>query len=312
MLKSEDPLVSILMNCFNGEKYLREALDSILNQNYQNWELIFWDNQSTDNSAHLFKIYKDPRFKYILATKHTDLGGGRANAFQYLTGDLIAILDTDDIWLPTKLEKQIPLFDDPEVGIVISDTLFFNKNNEKTLYGKNPPLTGVVFEELLTSYFVSLETLVMRTSTVMELPRAFDPDFSFIADFDLVVRLSRISILAYYPEVLAKWRVHESSDTWKYPLAFTEEKERWIVKQIEEDSSFQEIYKKQIQIFNSKNYRERAIFEIRNNKNRVEAIRNVLKTRFIDWRDWVLLLLCITPFAGNILLYIQKKKAQLA
>ena len=65
-------------------------------------------------------------------------------------------------------------------------------------------------------------------------------------------------------------------------------------------------------VFNSKNYRERAIFEIRNNKNRVEAIRNVLKTRFIDWRDWVLLLLCITPFAGNILLYIQKKKAQLA
>lgn len=312
MLKPEEPLVSILMNCFNGEKYLKESLDSILNQTYQNWELIFWDNQSTDNSADLFKTYKDPRFKYFFATKHTDLGGGRANAYQYLTGDFIAVLDTDDLWLPTKLEKQIPLFDDPKVGIVISDTLFFNEKNEKTLYGKKPPHTGEVFEKLLTNYFVSLETLVMRSTTVMELPRAFDPDFSFIADFDLVVRLSRISKLAYYPEVLAKWRVHECSDTWKYPLAFTEEKERWIVKQIEEDCTFNDIYKKQIQIFHSKNFRERAIFEISNNKNRVQAISNVLKTKLMDWRDWGLLLLCFTPFAGNILLYIQNKKLQLA
>ena len=65
MEKTEGALVSILMNCYNGEKYLREALNSILVQTFQNWELIFWDNQSTDGSARIFKNYKDERFKYF-------------------------------------------------------------------------------------------------------------------------------------------------------------------------------------------------------------------------------------------------------
>ena len=306
------PEVTVLLSVYNGEKYLREAIESVLSQTFQNWELIFWDNQSTDQSANIFKSYKDPRLKYFLAPEHTDLGGGRAKAFQYLTGEFISILDTDDIWLPKKLEKQVPLFEAPEIGIVICDTLFFNEKTEKALYGKKTPHTGSVFEKLMTNYFVSSETIVFRKSTALKLPRAFDHDFNFISDFDLVVRLSRISKMAFCPDVLAKWRVHGESHSWKYPLTFVEEKERWIVKLIEEDFSFKEIYKKQIHIFNSKNFRERAIFEISNNKNRMAAIRNVIKTQFTDWRDWVLLMICFTPFAEIIFLYLQKRKVQLA
>jgi len=312
MRKMAEPLVSILMNCYNGEKYLQEAIDSVLAQTYTNWELIFWDNRSTDQSAEIFKSYNDTRLKYFLTPEHTDLGGGRARAFQYLTGEFIAILDTDDMWFPKKLEKQVPLFEDPEIGIVISDTFFFNEKTEKALYGKKLPLTGSVFEKLMTNYFVSSETIVFRMSTALKLPRAFDPDFNFISDFDLVVRLSRISKLAFYPEVLAKWRVHEGNHTWKYPLTFVEEKERWIMKQMAEDPSFSEIFKKQIKIFNSTNYRGRAVFQISNNRNRVEAIQYVIKTRFIDWRDWILLLLCLTPFSNIVLSYHYKRKAQLA
>ena len=61
----KNPLVSILMNCFNGEKYLHEAIESLKNQTYTNWELIFWDNQSSDNSAEIFKKYKDKRMIII-------------------------------------------------------------------------------------------------------------------------------------------------------------------------------------------------------------------------------------------------------
>ena len=222
--KPEEPLVSIMMNCYNGEKYIREAIESVLAQTFQNWELIFWDNQSIDQSANIFKSYKDPRLKYFLSPEHTDLGGGRANAFQHLTGEFIAILDTDDIWLPKKLEKQVPLFETPEIGIVICDTLFFNEKTEKALYGNKPPHTGSVFEKLMTNYFVSSETIVFRMSTALKLPRAFDHDFNFISDFDLVVRLSRISKMAFCPDVLAKWRVHGESHSWKYPLTFVERK----------------------------------------------------------------------------------------
>ena len=65
MTMTDNPLISIIMNCYNGEKYLQEALDSVINQTYKNWEIIFWDNQSTDNSSFILKSYKDHRIKYF-------------------------------------------------------------------------------------------------------------------------------------------------------------------------------------------------------------------------------------------------------
>ena len=71
----EQPLVSIIINCYNGEKYLSKALDSITLQTYKNWEVVFWDNRSNDKSAEIFKRYKnnDNRLKYYLAPKHSNI-----------------------------------------------------------------------------------------------------------------------------------------------------------------------------------------------------------------------------------------------
>jgi glycosyltransferase involved in cell wall biosynthesis len=304
----DEPKVSILMNCYNGEKYLREAVDSILTQTYSNWEVIFWDNRSTDRSAEIFKSYNDKRLKYFLAPEHTNLGGGRAGAWEYLTGDFIAVLDADDVWFPTKLEKQLPLFVDAEVGIVISDTIFFNEVAERPLYAHKYPPTGWVFERLLTGYYVSLETLVIRKTAALKLPRAFDPDFSAIADFDLVVRLSRIAKLALVPEPLAKWRVHADSDTWKYPLSFVEEKEKWINKQILEDQKFSVDFAVSIEQFKNKNTRTKVIYFICH-KRRIEAVNILLQSGFDHWHAWCLLLLCCFPFSDIILEFALKKRS---
>ena len=236
MQKTEEPLVSILMNCFNGEIYLREALKSILAQTYQNWELIFWDNQSTDQSADIFKSYKDDRLKYYYSPKHTNLGGGRAKAYPLLRGEFIAILDTDDLWLPNKLEEQLKCFDDENIGISITNTEFFSKKRSKVLY-KKPPTQGWVTNELLKNYYISLETVMLRCSFVQSLEYAFDPDFSHIADFDLIVRTSTVSKLAYIPKVLAKWRVHNASGSWASKEVFVFEKKKWLLKN-ENKSSF--------------------------------------------------------------------------
>ncbi len=99
------PLVSVIMNCFNGEQYLREAIDSVIAQTYQNWELIFYDNQSIDNSAEIFKTYNDKRLRYFYASNHTLLYEARNNAIQYASGYFLAFLDVDDWWDPLKLEK---------------------------------------------------------------------------------------------------------------------------------------------------------------------------------------------------------------
>ena len=82
--------ISIIVNCFNGEKYLKQTVDSILEQEYENWELIFWDNKSTDNSSKIFKKYNDVRIKYFLAYNHTSLYMARNLATEKATGDFLA------------------------------------------------------------------------------------------------------------------------------------------------------------------------------------------------------------------------------
>ena len=126
---NNQPLVSIIMNCFNGEKYLKDSIDSVISQTYENWEIIFWDNQSNDKSEKIFKNYKDDRLKYYYADSHTEiLYKAKNNALRKANGQFIAFLDVDDWWLPKKLEKQIPLFDDHDVGLVYGNAWeFFEK-----------------------------------------------------------------------------------------------------------------------------------------------------------------------------------------
>ena len=76
-INKSQPRVSILLNCYNGELYLKKAIDSIIDQTYKNWELVFWDNQSTDKSKKIFKSYKDRRLKYFKSKKHTTLYAAR-------------------------------------------------------------------------------------------------------------------------------------------------------------------------------------------------------------------------------------------
>ena len=225
------PRVSVLMNCFNGERYLREAIDSVLAQTFADWELVFWDNRSTDASVEICRSYRDPRIKCLIAPEHTNLGGARARAAAHLSGEFVAVLDVDDVWLPDKLSRQIPCFNDPQVGIVISDTLFFtDAGAQRRLFGDRFPPQGRVFADLLASYFCSLETVVMRHAAIRALGHGFDPALSHISDFDLIVRLSHDWKLVCVPEVLAKWRVHASSGTWSEPERFYREKVEFIRK----------------------------------------------------------------------------------
>ena len=120
---------------------------------------------------------------------------------------------------------------------------------KEKVYYKKPPPTGFVFPYLLRDYRISLETLVFRKATADSLTRAFDPEFSFIADMDLAIRLSRVSHLAHFPAPLAKWRVHAKSESWSSPETFLFERERWIKKMLQENPGLQELYPKEIHIF---------------------------------------------------------------
>ena len=119
------PLVSVIMNVRNGASYLREALDSVLAQTFTDWELIVWDDCSTDNSAQIISEYRDPRIRYFLSPEDTPLGKARDSAIRQASGEWLAFLDQDDIWLPRKLEMQMALAA-TGVGIVYGRTVMFD------------------------------------------------------------------------------------------------------------------------------------------------------------------------------------------
>ena len=97
-----NPKVSILMNCYNGEKFLKKAIESIYAQTYQNWEILFVDNQSTDRSLEVAKSF-DERLRIIPTPEFMNLGQAREFGLGHATGEYLAFLDVDDLWLPQKL-----------------------------------------------------------------------------------------------------------------------------------------------------------------------------------------------------------------
>ena len=104
-----EPLVSIIMPAYNCEQFIGCALDSVIAQTYQNWEVIAVDDCSTDKTIDIVAAYaqKDPRIKYYKLSKNSGAAIARNKAIELAQGKYIAFLDSDDIWFPTKLEKQI-------------------------------------------------------------------------------------------------------------------------------------------------------------------------------------------------------------
>ena len=252
------PIVSVIMNCFNGEKYLREAIESVYIQIYTNWEIIFWDNASTDQSAEIAKNYDD-RLRYFKGEKTVTLGCARNLAIEQAKGEYIAFLDCDDIWLPEKLERQIPLFKNSQVGLVYCDVIQFNhRGYAKPKYGKYSPPQGEVFEAILMNNFLCMSTVVLRSEVMKKYQEWFDPLFTVIEDTDLFVRVSRNWEVAYVPFLGCKYRMHENSESFSSPMLFRQEEEMMVGKFSKIFPEFKNLYesrwKQQIE-------RDRAIVE---------------------------------------------------
>ena len=227
--KNNQPLVSIIMNCYNGEDFLHESIESILNQTYRNWELIFWDNQSKDKSSEIFKSYKDERLKYFLANKHTSLYKARNLAIEKSKGDYIAFLDTDDLWEKEKLELQMHSFNNLEVGVVFSNLWMIKKNiKKKKLYEKKKLPEGIIYDKLITNYNIGIITAVIRKKYYIKLKKKFDERFSIIGDFDLFLRLSKICKFESIQRPLASYRLHGKNLSILNKEKEIEESELWL------------------------------------------------------------------------------------
>jgi glycosyltransferase involved in cell wall biosynthesis len=205
--------VSINLCCYNSEKYLRETIDSIVNQIYKDWELVIINDGSTDSTESIIYEYINQDYPIIYHYQENHgLGYSRNEALKRSQGEYIAFIDHDDIWLPEKLERQIPLFDDPEVGLVFSDAIYFRENGkDERLYEKEPYWEGNCFSQLISNYFLCLPTVVIRRSCLDDLDEWFDLRFKMIEEADLFRRISYKWKLRIICEPLSRYRIHESS-----------------------------------------------------------------------------------------------------
>ncbi len=218
MDRKDQPLVSVIMNCYNGEKYLREAIDSVYAQTYENWEIIFWDNASTDKSAEIAKSY-DSKLNYFCGKKTIPLGAARNKALEQCNGQYIAFLDVDDLWLPNKLMVQIRMFKNyDDVGIVIGNVIERRVGyGDEIKYSKKfLPKEGFVYKELLKNYYINIATVVIRVDVLDLMDYMFDTRYNMIEEFDLFIRMAFITKLKYVDEIVAIHRIHPNNLSTKY------------------------------------------------------------------------------------------------
>jgi glycosyltransferase involved in cell wall biosynthesis len=210
----DHPLVSVIMNCYNSDQYLKEAVDCVFAQTYSNWEIIFWDNASTDNSAKIAKSYTDERMRYFQGELTVPLGMARNLAIEKSSGKFIAFLDCDDLWMPEKLALQVDLFKNEKIGLVYSDVVnFMYGKTLSRLFEHASPIKGNVFSELLQHYILPMSSVVVRKEILSEIGGLFDNRFHVLEDKDFFLRIAKISELDFVPQVLSKWRVRADSES---------------------------------------------------------------------------------------------------
>ena len=208
IINMKNGLVSIIINCYNGSLFVRQAVESVLSQTYSKWEVVFWDNQSTDDSASIVKSYKDSRIRYILAPQHTKLGEARYLAVNQCQGEYISFLDTDDVYYPDNLERKIEFIERETADVVYGGVVYISKSGEEI--GRRLPRykSGMLFESLLYQFDVEVASIMIRRSALVEENLNFDPRIYGSEEYDLLLRLSVRRRFAIVNQSISKVRIH--------------------------------------------------------------------------------------------------------
>lgn len=228
MKKNIKPLVSVIVNCHNGEKFLNESLNSIISQTYKNWEIIFFDNLSTDKSSLIVKSLKDQRIKYFKTKKFLNLYHARNQAITKCKGKYICFLDTDDIWCRDKLMKQVLYLEkNKEFRLVYSNYFTLNHQNKKKEKKFNFIIkSGFMTQNLINNYTVGILTTIIEKKIFKYFK--FKNNLNVIGDFDFFIRASQKFKFGYIKKPLAIYRIHESNLSKKKLNIYIKELSDWI------------------------------------------------------------------------------------
>ncbi|MBW2977898.1 glycosyltransferase family 2 protein [Candidatus Woesearchaeota archaeon] len=202
------PLISVIITVFNRPQFISQAIDSVLAQTYKNYEIILVDDGSTNkNLKKVLEPYIKNKKIRCIYQKNTGLWGSRNTGIKNAEGEFIAFLDDDDLWLPKKLEKQVPLFKDKQVGLVYSGRYTFGEGKNKTDFNKC--YKGWIFDKLLEDPFITGSSTIVRKECLKKVG-LFKP-YKFAQDYELWLRISKKYKADFVSEHLVKYRVHSTN-----------------------------------------------------------------------------------------------------
>lgn len=202
----QKPLVSVIMPSYNTEKYIAKSIDSVLRQTYQNWELIITVNPSIDRTAIIAKEYceRDPRIHLITPDQHQGIAEARQTSIQQARGRYLAFLDSDDIWVHEKLEKQVKFMQDNDLAFTYGDYEIIDTNGKPT--GKIIHNDGIVdYNKYLKNTIIGCGSVMLDKEKVGEIKA---PSNEVNDDMGLWCSIMRRGVVAYpLGEVLYQYRV---------------------------------------------------------------------------------------------------------
>jgi glycosyltransferase involved in cell wall biosynthesis len=206
----QNPKVTVLMPVYNGEKYLSEAIDSILAQSYKNFELLIINDGSTDNCVSIINSYNDPRIRLVHNEKNLKLIATLNKGLELAQGEYIARMDCDDISLPERLAKQVAFMDsNPAIGICGTWVKTFGELDGHVW--QFPPEPDQIKAGLFFENQIAHPSVLIRRASLKEFNLSYDPQEVHAEDYGLWLKCSRLFSMANVPEVLLMYRFTSTS-----------------------------------------------------------------------------------------------------
>lgn len=203
------PKGSVVIPTYNRAEFLRSAITSVLNQTFQDFEIIVVDDASRDNTPEVVRSFNDRRIKYIRHEVNKGDAATRNAGVRVCNGKYIAFLDDDDEWLPEKLEKQIDLLENsaPEVGGVDIGALLMDRTSGEILRIRIPKKRENLFEEMFITNCLATSCILLRKEC-FEKVGLFDESIPFCSDYDMWIRISKEFHFECIKEPLVKYYIH--------------------------------------------------------------------------------------------------------
>lgn len=204
------PIVTIIMPVHNGEKYLREAIESILAQTFSNFTFLIIDDGSTDDSVNIINSYDDNRIKLLINEKNIGISKSLNRGIDNSQTKYIARMDQDDISFPNRIEEQINFMEaHPEIGICGTWMMAFNEEKQKVLK-KRPVKNNDIRAMLLFNNPMAHPTVMIRKESLDANNLRYNHEFDGLEDYDLWERMSMVTKMENIPKALLLYRLHST------------------------------------------------------------------------------------------------------